>query len=237
MIVVLPAPVAPTIATCSPGATRNETSSQHPVLALVREAHVVELDRARAPRRPRAARTTFAGSAIGHRRLGVEQLEDALGARHRGLHHRVLRREVAQRQEEAPHPVDEHVERAHVGQPGRLPDDDRDRDPGGELDHREQRRVVADRHEPGVAVIGVHRVELAEAALLAREELHHLHAGDVLLEIGVDARDPHAHGAERLAHLAAEDDRRDREQRHHQERERRRAARRPGRAPPRSRSS
>ena len=68
-------------------------------------------------------------------------------------------------------------------------------------------------------MIGVHRVEVAEAVLLAREQLHHLHPDHVLLEIGVDARDPHAHGAKRLAHLPAEHDRAHREQRNDQERE------------------
>jgi hypothetical protein len=68
-------------------------------------------------------------------------------------------------------------------------------------------------------MIGVHRVEVAEALRLAREQLHDLHPDHVLLEVGVDARDPHAHRAKRLAHLPAEHERADREQRHDQERE------------------
>ena len=67
-------------------------------------------------------------------------------------------------------------------------------------------------------MVGVHGVEFAKALLLAVEELHHLHPGDVLLEIRVDASDAHAHGSERLPNLQTEHDRRDRENRHDEER-------------------
>ncbi len=91
--VVLPEPVAPTIATVSPGATRNDTSrstqssvADEPVLGRLYENHT-ESNSIRPRRAPeRAAR------GVARRRLGVEQLKDALGRRHRRLHHGVLRR-------------------------------------------------------------------------------------------------------------------------------------------------
>jgi len=65
----------------------------------------------------------------------------------------VMERQVPQRQEEAPHPIDEDVERSGLGDPRALPDDDRDRDAAGQLHRGEQPRVVANRLEPGVAVL------------------------------------------------------------------------------------
>ncbi len=73
---------------------------------------------------------------------------------------------------------------------------------------------------------GVHALEVGEVAPLAREELHHLHAGDGLLQVRVEARDLHPHLAERLAHLVAEDDGADRQYRHDAHRRQRQARRR-----------
>ena len=58
MIVVLPAPVAPTIATFSPGSTRNDTSLSTHSFALVGEPDVLELHPCRLERgaSPAAAR-------------------------------------------------------------------------------------------------------------------------------------------------------------------------------------
>ena len=48
---------------------------------------------------------------------------------------------------------------------------------------------------------------MSEVALLAVEELHHLRAGDILGDVGVDARQTHTNRAEVLAHEALEDHR------------------------------
>jgi hypothetical protein len=141
---------------------------------------------------------------------GVEELEDPLARGHRRLHDRVLGRQVAQRHEEALHVVDEDVEDAGLGEPRADADDDRHRDARRDLDRREEQRVVADRLVPGVAVVGVHPVELGEIALLAAEELDDLHAGHGLLDLGIDPGDLDPHRAIGLAHLPAEDERRER---------------------------
>jgi hypothetical protein len=64
---------------------------------------------------------------------------------------------------------------------------------GDQLDRRVVDGVVEDRPHVGVAVVAVDGVELLEGGALAAEELQHRHAGDVLLEVGVDARDLHPH--------------------------------------------
>ncbi len=66
-------------------------------------------------------------------------------------------------------------------------------------------------------------VEAIETARLTAEELHRRHAGDVLLQEGVDARDPEADGAIRLAHVPAEPLRHDDDERQNRERQQRQA--------------
>ena len=58
------------------------------------------------------------------------------------------------------------------------------------LDRRIEHGVVEDRLDVGVAVRAVDLVEALEAARFAAEQLHRRHAGDVLLQERVDARDP-----------------------------------------------
>jgi hypothetical protein len=135
--------------------------------------------------------------------------------------HRVLGREVAQRHEEAAHPVDEEVDRSRGGDARTVAHDDRRADAPRHLDHGEESRVPADRADPGIAVQGVHLVEVGAVALLAREELHHLHPGDRLLDHRVDPGDANAGLAEGLADLQPEDDRDDHEERNHREAEER----------------
>ena len=56
----------------------------------------------------------------------------------------------------------------------------------------------------GVAVGGVGLAEVLDVGVLAAEGLHLAHAGDALLQVGVDVADRHARAAEGLARLARE---------------------------------
>ena len=71
--------------------------------------------------------------------------------------------------------------------------------------------------EVRVAVAAVGRGESREAARLLPEQLHRGHPGDVLLQEGVDARDPHAHLAVGVADVATEPLRDQHDQRQHRE--------------------
>ena len=62
-----------------------------------------------------------------------------------------------------------------------------------------------------------------EVALLSPIQLHGGHAGDALLQIGVDARNPGAHRPVRLAHIDAKPLRDQRDERQHRERHERQA--------------
>ncbi len=72
------------------------------------------------------------------------------------------------------------------------------------LDRRVEDGVVEDRFDVGVAVPPIDLVEATEVERLASEELHRRHAGDVLLQEGVDSRDPPAHDPVGVAHVPAE---------------------------------
>ena len=84
------------------------------------------------------------------------------------------------------------------------PDDQRRGQRADQLDRRVEHRVVEDRLDVGIAVLAVDAVESLEVARLAPEQLHRRHAGDALLQVRVDAGDPGAHRAVRLAHVPAE---------------------------------
>ena len=136
--------------------------AQHPVLAPVGEPDVVEDDLA--ARRRRTAR----GDGLGLDLL-VEQPEDALGRRHRRLHHRVLRAEVADRDEEQVDVLDERqhrpdLQRVRLPEARALPQHGRDRDRAHRVDDREQRRLELVGELVGVAVGGVEPVELGVAS-------------------------------------------------------------------------
>ena len=164
MIVVLPAPVAPTRATVRPGSTVKETSRRTGVLGRVREPDVLEArsrprHRARTGRRPsRVARSAGRVSS---------SAEDALGGGHRGLQDVELLREVGDRAPEALRVLDEgheHAERQAAGR-GRG----RRRRPGSERRSRGPRaarspgRRPRSRRSPHVRV-GVPAVDLGEGA-------------------------------------------------------------------------
>ena len=85
------------------------------------------------------------------------------------------------------------------------PDDQSDGGGAEEFDDRVVQRVGEDGVGPGLLVLGVDGGEVVEGALLAVEELHDGHAGDVLLGEGVDLRGGGALAAVAVADVAAED--------------------------------
>ena len=178
-MVVLPAPVWPTMAAVSPGSTVKETPrrihsmswsrvsscSQRGVVrlcgerlellvgeGLVGEPDVAELDAAGA----------VAGDGVRGRDdlgLGVEQLEDALAGGHGGLQDVVLLAEVLNGAEEALrvlHEGDEDAEGDGAVQDAEAaaPDDQRDGDGAEEFDRRVVPGVGEDGVGPGGHVLG-----------------------------------------------------------------------------------
>ena len=79
---------------------------QHRLTGDVGEGHVIELDGAS------RSRKRYGGGGIDDPGCAVEQTEDALSGGYRRLHHRVLGREVADRDEELVHVLDERDQRA-----------------------------------------------------------------------------------------------------------------------------
>ena len=170
--------------------------------------------------------------AAGGRMVGlrVEQLEDALGRRHGALQDVVLLAEVLNRPEESQAVLQErhqHAERqsAAFDAQAAVREDGRQRQHGDEFHHRVEPAIGGDGVLVGVHVIAIDAVEFHRAAALAIEELQHDDPGDVLLQVGVDAGDGHADAAIALLHGAAEDQRRNDDQRHgrHQDAGERRA--------------
>ena len=160
MIDVLPAPVAPTIATFSPSRDVERDAAQHPVAGLVGEPHVAELDLAaharEVPRRPAVSRTSDAL---------VQDQEDALGRGHRLLHDVVLLAQVADRLEEALDVLDEGHQPPTVSTPveylrAAVPDDRRQRDGRGDAHQRPEQREVQHAAQVRLQQIVVGGVEL-----------------------------------------------------------------------------
>ncbi|MCX5741155.1 MAG: hypothetical protein NT062_01510 [Proteobacteria bacterium] len=180
-------------------------------LGAVGEVDVDELDRGR------GRGGLHHGGAHRHRRrgrddaavrlVGVEQLDDALGRGHRALHDGVLRRQVADGDEELLDVLVEHHDDADRGRRHRAArrdvDDDADGDRADRLDDRVHGRVRPDLPEVGVAVARVDLVVLALGDLAAPEELDDADAGQVLLRERVHGGEAHADLAERRAHEAA----------------------------------
>ena len=102
-----------------------------------------------------------------------------------------------------------------------VPEQEGQGDGGQQLDDREEDRVDRDRAEMRVEVLPVERLEPPRRVRLAAEQLHHPHAGEPLLQEGVDPRQPYADVAEGLAHAAAEDAGRELHERDHRERDQR----------------
>ena len=139
MVVVLPAPVWPTMATVWPGSTRKETSrrTQSSSLGLapaaIGEGDVAELDFA-------AHDAELASRADGRRRQRlVEQLENAFGGGHGRLQDIELVAQVLNGLEESLrvlHEGDEHADGHHAGQRSQaaVPEDGNDGDDAEEFD-------------------------------------------------------------------------------------------------------
>jgi hypothetical protein len=98
-----------------------------------------------------------------------------------------------------------------------VPDDQRDRDRAHQFEDREEERVVVDRLEIGVAVPGVEHMEGVEVPALPVEDLHGAHAAQILVEEGVEPRQPRADVTKRPAHLRPEAERDDGDQGQHGE--------------------
>ena len=126
MIVVLPAPVWPTMASVCPGCDAEGNIAQHPIFFLRIGAAAIG--------KPDIAEFDFAAHVRQGLRLGrrndrdrlIEQLEDALGSRHRGLQNVEFFAQILNRAEEAlrvHHERDEHADfesagdRAHAAHP------------------------------------------------------------------------------------------------------------------------
>ena len=179
--------------------------AQHPVLALVGEPYLVELDRLRA-----------GGKGPENRRRGdfdlrIEQAEDALGRSRGRLQKVVLLAQVLDGPEK-PH-AELEKRHQHAGRRGAFPDAEAtigEHQPqpehGKELHRRKEPAVRDDGVLEGFHMGAIDPLELLRALPLAVEELEDRHAGQVLLEISVDACDGHADTAIALAGLAAERD-------------------------------
>src|SRR5579863_8812575 len=147
-------------------------------------------------------------------RRGIEQFEDTLARRHRGLQDVVL---VAQVLDWTPEALRVHVEAGqHADSDGArehaesaAPDDQGDRNRGKKFNRGVVKGVREDRVFERDHVQSIDGFEVLVGALFAIEELHHAHAADVLLGEAVDACDRCPDPTIALAHTVAEDARDD----------------------------
>ena len=218
MSVVLPEPVAPTMPTRSPGPDLEAHVLQHVVGVVVRhradrhphvavgEPHVIEHDVPRRRDRPRRTgragdcdRSTGSSSSLKIRSDDAIADCRTLNFSDMSLIGRKNRCEYWRNATSAPSVsvLPQHARAA-------VPDDQRRRQRADRLDRRVEHRVVEDRLDVGVAVLAIDLVEALEVQRLPPEQLHRRHAGDVLLQERVDARDPAADHAVRVADVAAE---------------------------------
>jgi hypothetical protein len=99
----------------------------------------------------------------------------------------------------------------------------RGRDGAREVDARPEQAEPAHLLVVAVEQVEVELVEALGVAVLAVEELHGLHAGEVLGQVGVRAAGAQAHGAERVADAQAQVVERHEQQRHDRQRHEREA--------------
>ncbi len=99
---------------------------------------------------------------------------------------------------------DAHRQRALQHVESAVPEDESHGDGGHQLDDRPEERVVGDRAQVRLQVVGVDLLELSELGTLAAEQLDHAHPGDPLLQERVDAGEPHPDVAVGAAHVLAE---------------------------------
>jgi hypothetical protein len=183
--VVFPAPVGPTIATVWPGVRDQGQVPDQLAVGAVGEADVLELDPALAD----------AGRGGGHRGLGllllgVQQLEDPLGAGHAGLQHRRHRGDLGERLGELAGVLDEglHIAEGQLAGDDPQPAHDRD-DDVAEVPHEHHQRHDQRGDELGAeggAEQGL--VALLEAGgdlVASAEDGHQRVPGVGLLDLGV----------------------------------------------------
>src|SRR6185437_2094052 len=178
--------------------------AQDPILALVGEPDVVELDAASRGEGRTRNRRGLEGDG------SVEQFENALGAGHRGLQVVVLIAQILDGAEEALNILDKGEdnadgERAVHDAQAAEPEHEGHRQDAEKLDHRVVDGVGEDGADPGITVLAVDLAELLKGALLAVVGLHHRDAGDVLLHEDVDPGHKEANLAIALAHGGAEE--------------------------------
>ena len=171
---------------------------EHRLGLVVAEAHVPELDAA------------FEAGGQGGRMLGlghvlvpVEELEDALGARHGAVEHVVLLADGHDGAEEQVGVAGEE-DQGSDGDGAREvlvatePDDQRQRDGGQAVDERPVADLEGDRVVLLAAVLAVDRAVAVQVAGLAAMELDHADPGEILLQILVEPR-------HRVADVAVDD--------------------------------
>ncbi len=134
--------------------------------------------------------------------------------------------QVLNRTVESPHVLEEgghdaHRQRALQHVQSAVPEDERHGDGGQQLDDRPEQRVVGDRAQVRLQVVGVDLLELAELGALAAEKLHHAHPGDPLLQERVDTGEPDANVAIGAANVLAKPVGGEPNGRQHQERDER----------------
>jgi hypothetical protein len=156
---------------------------------------------------------------LGNLVLVVQELEDPLAGGQGGLHDVVAFRQFPDGPEEAPGLLDEGQEEPQGQGAGlelvaRIQDERGEGAVGDEFHHGEEHRVGEDRAQEGVQVGRVQVPELRSAPGLLGVELHQGHAGELLLEEGLDGGVAALGLAVGLGGVAAEDLRGDQEQRH-----------------------
>src|SRR5579885_1556648 len=170
--------------------------AQHGQFGMVAEGDMAKLDAALDGRH--LTRVWPVGDFDGY----AQNLEDALSRYPGALQLRVLLAQVADGVEKAVDVEREGHEDANLQRPlhdERAAVDDREHDSqrGHHLDERQDEGGHAAGFQVGVAVVGVQFIEFGAVALLTDKALDDAHAGDVLLQRGVDHRDGGARAAER----------------------------------------
>src|SRR5580765_1817379 len=150
----------------------------------------------------------------------IQQLENALAGRHGALQDVVFVAQVLDGTEEALrvlHKSHEHADGYSAAKHAESAEPDHHGNGHARKDfhHRVIERVGHDGVFESVHVLGVDLVKAAVGALFAVEKLQHHHAGDVLLQVRVDAGNGGADAAVGVAHRLAEDHRRPEDQGQH----------------------
>ncbi len=220
-MVVLPAPVWPTMATVSPGLDGEVDVAENPVGArrvlLFGAAGVVHPDVSISIGKPNVIEVDATGAfrLLRHCRRSdlywrIEQFEDALARSHRGLQDVVFLAEVLNRTEKALCVLNEGGQDPDAGGMAddvvaSIPDHAGNGSRRQHFDHRVINCVCHDRVFERVHVSLVDFGEFVVGTLLAVEQLQHHHAAHVFLQICIDARDGHANAAVGVTNLVAKD--------------------------------